>query len=166
MSDAKHLSQDSTLLLIGSELISESGATLTSQLQSFETEMVTRDENFAGLEEISRGLIALAEAVDCLQQVLLDIDSNEISVYGGCLGGMLRRVTRFPSPRRAVDRSRFRYLARLEKEKCIRNGWEKRQSLASRYCRTRRQGSALKTRLEPCILTGLDVDYRSAGKSK
>src|SRR5437879_13179283 len=32
----------------------------------------------------------------------------------------------------------------MEKEKCLRNGWEKRQFLALRFCRSRLKGSALK----------------------
>jgi len=46
--------------------------------------------------------------------------------------------------RRAADRNRFRYRARLEKGKCLRSGLKKRQFLALRFCRSRRNGSALK----------------------
>jgi hypothetical protein len=44
------------------------GAALTSRLQSFETEMLAEDENFAGLAAINRELIAKAEAVDSPQR--------------------------------------------------------------------------------------------------
>jgi Transposase DDE domain group 1 len=82
VNDAERLSQDPTLRLIGSEKIWERGAALTSRLQSFETEVLARDENLAGLEAINRGLIAQAEAIDSSQRVVLDMDSIEIPVYG------------------------------------------------------------------------------------
>ena len=62
VNDAERLSQDPTFRLIGSEKIWERGAALTSRLQSFETEMLTEEENFAGLARINRELIARAEA--------------------------------------------------------------------------------------------------------
>jgi len=49
MNDAERVSQDPTFRLIGSEKIWERGAALTSRLQSFETELLTQDENLAGL---------------------------------------------------------------------------------------------------------------------
>ena len=55
---------------------------MTSRLQSFETELLTQDENLAGLAAINRELIAKAEAVDSRQRVVLDLDSTEIPVYG------------------------------------------------------------------------------------
>ncbi len=64
MNDAERLSQDPTFRLIGSEKIWERGAALTSRLQSFETEMLTEEENFAGLARINRELIGRVEAVD------------------------------------------------------------------------------------------------------
>ena len=82
VNDAERLSQDPTLRLICSEKIWERGAALTSRLQSFETEVLARDENLAGLEAINRGLIAQAEAIDSSQRVVLDMDSTEIPVYG------------------------------------------------------------------------------------
>jgi hypothetical protein len=82
VNDAERLSQDPTLRLISSEKIWERGAALTSRLQSFETEVLARDENLAGLEAINRGLIAQAEAIDSSQRVVLDMDSTEIPVYG------------------------------------------------------------------------------------
>ena len=82
MNDAERLSRDPTFRLIGSEKIWERGAALTSRLQSFETELLTQDENLAGLAAINRDLIARAEAMDSRQRVVLDMDSTEIPVYG------------------------------------------------------------------------------------
>ena len=44
---------------------------LTCRLQSFETELLTQDENLFGLAAIKRELIARAEAVDSPQRVAL-----------------------------------------------------------------------------------------------
>jgi len=82
VNDAERLSQDPTFRLIGSEKIWERGAALTSRLQSFETEMLAEDKNFAGLSAVNRELIAKAEAIDSPQRVVLDMDSTEIPVYG------------------------------------------------------------------------------------
>jgi hypothetical protein len=82
VNDAERLAQDPTFRLIGSEKIWERGAALTSRLQSFETEMLAEEQNFAGLARINRELIAKVEAVDSPQRVVLDMDSTEIPVYG------------------------------------------------------------------------------------
>ena len=82
VNDAERVSQDPTFRLIGSEKIWERGAALTSRLPSFETELLAQDENFPGLAQINRELIAKAEAVDSPQRVVLDMDSTEIPVYG------------------------------------------------------------------------------------
>jgi hypothetical protein len=82
VNDAERLSQDPTFRLIGSEKIWERGAALTSRLHSFETEVLTQDENLAGLAAINRELIAKADAIDSPQRVVLDMDSTEIPVYG------------------------------------------------------------------------------------
>src|SRR5918998_1001071 len=82
VNDAERVSQDPTFRLIGSEKIWERGAALTSRLQSFETALLTQDENFTGLAQINRELISKAEAVDAPQRVVLDMDSTEIPVYG------------------------------------------------------------------------------------
>ncbi|MGQ0548142.1 MAG: IS1380 family transposase [Armatimonadota bacterium] len=79
VNDAERLSHDPTFRLIGSEQIWERGAALTSRVHSFETELLTRDENLAGLAAINRELIA---RVDAPQRVVLDLDSTEIPVYG------------------------------------------------------------------------------------
>jgi hypothetical protein len=82
LNDAERLSQDPTFRLIGSEKIWERGAALTSRLQSFETEMLATEENYAGLARINRELIGRVEAVDSPQRVVLDMDSTEVPVYG------------------------------------------------------------------------------------
>ena len=79
VNDAERLSQDPTFRLIGSRKIWERGAALTSRLQSFETEVLTQEENLAGLAALNRELIARAEAIDSPRRVVLDMDSTEIS---------------------------------------------------------------------------------------
>ena len=54
VNDAERLSQDPTFRLIGSLRIWERGAALTARLQSFETEVLTREENLAGLAALNR----------------------------------------------------------------------------------------------------------------
>jgi hypothetical protein len=51
-------------------------------LQSFETELLTQEDNLSGLAAINRELIARAEAIDSPQRVVLDMGSTEIPVYG------------------------------------------------------------------------------------
>ena len=51
-------------------------------MQSFETELLTQEENLAGLAAINRELIGKAETIDPPQRVVLDMDSTEIPVYG------------------------------------------------------------------------------------
>jgi hypothetical protein len=82
VNDAGRLSQDPTFRLIGSHKIWERGAALTSRLQSFETEVLTQEENLAGLAVLNRELVATAEAIDSPRRVVLDMDSTEIPVYG------------------------------------------------------------------------------------
>jgi Transposase DDE domain group 1 len=82
VNDAARLAQDPTFRLIGSRKIWERGAALTSRLQSFETEVLTQEENLAGLAALNRELIAKAEAIDSPRRVVLDMDSTEIPVYG------------------------------------------------------------------------------------
>jgi len=71
VNDAERLSQDPTFRLIGSEKIWDRGAALTSRLQSFETEMLTAEENFAGLARINRQLIVRVEALHSPQRVVV-----------------------------------------------------------------------------------------------
>jgi hypothetical protein len=55
---------------------------LTSRLQWFETERLTQVDNLVGLAALNRELIARAEAINCPQRVVLDMDSTEIPLYG------------------------------------------------------------------------------------
>jgi hypothetical protein len=82
VNDAERLSQDPAFRLIGSEKVWDRGVALTSRLQTFETEMLAEEENFAGLARINRELIGKVEALDSSQRVVLDMDSTEIPVYG------------------------------------------------------------------------------------
>jgi hypothetical protein len=82
VNDAERLSQDPTFRLIGSEKVWDRGAALSSRLQTFETEMLAEEENFAGLARINRELVGKAEALDSVRRVVLDMDSTEVPVYG------------------------------------------------------------------------------------
>jgi len=82
VNDAERLSHDPTFRLIGSEQIWERGAALTSRVHSFETELLTQDQNLKGLTAINRELLARVEAMESARRVVLDIDSTEIPVYG------------------------------------------------------------------------------------
>jgi hypothetical protein len=68
--------------VIGSRKVWERGAALTSRLQSFETELLTQEENLAGMAALNRELVGRAEAIDSPRRVVLDMDSTEIPVYG------------------------------------------------------------------------------------
>jgi len=80
VNDAERLAQDPTFRLIGSEKLWDRGAALTSRLQTFETEMLAGEENFAGRARINRELIGKVEALDSAQRVVLDMDSTETKV--------------------------------------------------------------------------------------
>jgi hypothetical protein len=82
VNDAARLSQDPTFRLIGSKKILERGAALTSRLHSFETGVLTQENNLAGLAALNRDMIAEAEAIASPRRVVLDMDSTEIPVYG------------------------------------------------------------------------------------
>jgi len=82
VNDAERLSQDPTFRLIGSEKIWERGTALTSRLQSFETDLLTQEENLVGLAAINRELIAKAGTIESPQRVVRDMDSTEIPVCG------------------------------------------------------------------------------------
>ena len=82
LNDAERLSQDPTFRLIGSEKNWDRGAALTCRLQTFETEMLAEEGNFAGLAGLNRALIGRAEAMDSGYRTVLDMDSTEIAVYG------------------------------------------------------------------------------------
>jgi Transposase DDE domain group 1 len=82
LNDAARLSQDPTFRLIGSKKIWERGAALTSRLQSFETELLTQADNFAGLAALNRELVARAETIASPRRIVLDRDSTEVRVHG------------------------------------------------------------------------------------
>jgi hypothetical protein len=82
VNDAERLSQDPTFRLIGSKKILERGAALTSRLQSFETGVLTQEDNLAGLAALNRELIARVEAIASPRRIVLDMDSTEVAVYG------------------------------------------------------------------------------------
>jgi hypothetical protein len=64
--------------VISSEKVLDRGAALTSRLQTFETEMLGEEEDFAGLGRLNRALIGKAEAMDSRCRAVLDVDSTEI----------------------------------------------------------------------------------------
>ncbi len=82
VNDAERLCHDPTFRLIGSERIRDRGAAWTSRLQTFETEMLAEEENFAGLARLNRALIGKAKAMDSPYRTVPDMDSTEIPVYG------------------------------------------------------------------------------------
>ena len=82
VNDAARLSQDPTFRLIGSRKIWERGAAWTSRLQSFETEVLTQEDNLGGLAALNRELVARVEAIDSPRRIVLDMDSTEVAVYG------------------------------------------------------------------------------------
>ncbi len=51
-------------------------------MQTFETELLAEEENFAGLAQRNRELIGKAEALGSTYRTVLDMDSTEIPVYG------------------------------------------------------------------------------------
>jgi hypothetical protein len=68
--------------LISSEKVWDQGAALTSRLQTFVTEMLAEEENFAGLAGRKRAPIGRAEALESDKRTVLDMDPTEIPVYG------------------------------------------------------------------------------------
>jgi hypothetical protein len=48
----------------------------------FETEVLTQEENLAGMAAINRELLARVEALESSRRVVFDLDSTEIPVYG------------------------------------------------------------------------------------
>jgi hypothetical protein len=76
VNDAERLSHDPALRLIGSEKIWDRGAELPSRLQTFETELLAEEGNFAGLTRLNRELIGKAEALGSTYRTVLDMDST------------------------------------------------------------------------------------------
>ena len=94
VNDAERLSRDPTFRLIGSEKTWDRGAALPSRLQTFETELLAVEGNFAGLARLNRELIGRAEAFDSQYRAVLDMDSTEIPVYGEQEQSRLQRALR------------------------------------------------------------------------
>ncbi len=63
VNDAERLAEDPAFRLIGCEKVVERGGALSSRLQSFEAELLTRPENLAGLATVNRELLAKARAL-------------------------------------------------------------------------------------------------------
>ncbi len=82
VNDAKRLSQDPTFPAYRLQEDLGARSSVTSRLQSFETEVLTQAENVAGLGALNRQLIARADAIDSPRRVVLDMDSTEIPVHG------------------------------------------------------------------------------------
>jgi hypothetical protein len=82
VNDAERLSRDPTCRLIDSEKIWDRGGALPSRLQTFATELLAEEGNFAGLARLNRELIGKAEVLDLPYRTVLDMDSTEIPVYG------------------------------------------------------------------------------------
>ena len=55
---------------------------MTSRLQTFETELLAEDGNFAGLARLNRERIGKADVLGSPYRAVLDMDSTEIPVYG------------------------------------------------------------------------------------
>jgi hypothetical protein len=92
--------------VMGSEKFWEGDAALTSRLQTFETNILTLAENFAGLERINRELIARVETVDSRQRMALDMDLTEITepytTNAPIYAPMPRSLVRTPKPSEAA----------------------------------------------------------------
>jgi hypothetical protein len=53
---------------------------LTSRSQSFETALLTQEDNLAGLAGLNRELITKGETIDSSQRVVLDMYGTEVPV--------------------------------------------------------------------------------------
>jgi hypothetical protein len=82
LNDAQRLSTDPTFRLIGSPMRWDRSAALTSTLHSFETELVTSEENLVGLMAVNRDVIGQAETLDRSGRTVLDMDSSESPTHG------------------------------------------------------------------------------------
>jgi hypothetical protein len=82
LNDATRLASDPTFWLMGSKKVCERGMALTSTLHWFETDLLAREENFAGLARLNRKLVTWAQGVSVPHRAVLDMDSSESPVYG------------------------------------------------------------------------------------
>ena len=92
VNDAGQLSRDPTFRLIGSEKIWDRGAAPPSRLQTFETELLAEEGNFAGLARVNRELIGKAGGIDSPHRTVLDMDSNRDSGLRGAGTERLQRA--------------------------------------------------------------------------
>ena len=82
LNDAVRVSADPTFRLIGSPKRWDRGGALTSTLHWFETELLTQEENLAGLRAVNREVLAQAEMATPDDRIVLDMDSSESPVHG------------------------------------------------------------------------------------
>jgi len=109
VNDAARLSQDPTFRLIGSRKIWERGAALTSRLQSFETEVLTQEENLAGLAALNRELVYQAASWKQARRVVAKVEFHcgelfpRIGFIVTNLGTPSRAVVRFYNKRGTAE---------------------------------------------------------------
>ena len=82
LNDAVRVSADPTFRLIGSPQRWDRGGALTSTLHWFETELLTQEDNLAGLRAVNREVLAQAEMATPDDRIVLDMDSSESPVHG------------------------------------------------------------------------------------
>jgi len=80
--DAERLAQDPAMRVATSRRASDKQAASTNTLSRFETEVLTRDENLAGLVRLNAQWVERAMARTPQQRVILDMDSSESPVHG------------------------------------------------------------------------------------
>jgi hypothetical protein len=68
-------------------------------LQSFETELLTEEENLAGMAALNRELVARAEAIDSPRGIVPDMGSTEVPIYGQQKGSTFAFAKRLVSVR-------------------------------------------------------------------
>ena len=82
LNDAVRVSADPTFRLIESPTLWDRGTALTSTLYWFETELLTQEDNLAGLRAVNREVLAQAEMATPDDRIVLDMDSSESPVHG------------------------------------------------------------------------------------
>ena len=108
--DAARLSQDPTFRLIGNEKIWERAAALTSRLQSFESDLLTQEENLAGLAAINReSIIQRGFPVRIMlrqRDNVLKCAARRLDPLAGLLGDEVDRLPPGNQPQTCCSRSR------------------------------------------------------------
>jgi hypothetical protein len=89
-------SQEPTFRLIGSREIWEWGADLTSRLQLFQNEVLTQEENLAGLAALNRDLVARVEDSTSPRRVVLVMDCTEMPVKTCRKTAISRQILVYP----------------------------------------------------------------------